>query len=65
MVTVIVHDGKGQRRYLVPQLLTGDLETWLRWAEKHGGVEVEEEQASLFPLKDKGQYNENMKEVPQ
>lgn len=52
MIVIIIHDGKGQRRYRVPHLLAGDLETWLRWAEKHGGAEVEEEQATLFPLQE-------------
>ena len=49
MTVVIIHDGKGQRRYRVPHLLARDLETWLRWVEKYGGAEVEPEQETLFP----------------
>lgn len=53
MITVVIlRVGEKQKRYRVPQLLAQDLETWLWWAEKHGGVEVEPEQPTLFPVEE-------------
>lgn len=45
-IVIIINDGKEQRRYRIPHLLARDLENWLRWAEKYGGVELEQDPES-------------------
>ena len=46
-ILIIIHDGKGQRRYKMPHLIARDLENWLRWAEKHGGAKPDPESVEI------------------